>query len=580
MRYHALATDYDGTVATDGVLDDATAAALVRLRATGRKLLLVTGRRIEDLQTACPDLSRFDSIVAENGALLYHPASREVRLLAAPPPPELIPALRARGVDPIDAGHAIVATWSPHDNTVLDVIRALGLELQVIFNKGAVMVLPSGVNKASGLEAALAEMGLSPHNVVAVGDAENDHAFLASCACAVAVANAIDSLKTRADWVTPGERGAGVTQLVDALLRDDLAELAPRLTRHDVPLGKDEADRDVRVPAYGASVLVAGTSGGGKSTIVTGLVERMTAHGYQQCIIDPEGDYSSYEGAVVLADAKHAPTVDEVIDVLAAPGRNVVVNLLGLPLEQRPLFATALLPRLLELRARVGRPHWIVLDEAHHLLPATWQAADPALPAQLSGMLLVTVHPKHVSPVVLRAVDQVLATGRDPRETLDEFAAARGQTAPPLTEGQTNLAAGEGLLWAPAGGAPPARVRTIPGRGERVRHARKYAEGELGPEESFYFRGPDDRLNLRAQNLHLFLQVAEGVDPATWLYHLRRRDYSAWVRGAIKDDTLAGEIAAIEAAAADHAKDAEDPFADETRRRVRAAIEAHYTAPA
>jgi hypothetical protein len=433
------------------------------------------------------------------------------------------------------------------------------------------------VNKATGLHAALTEMGLSPHNVVAIGDAENDHAFLAACECGVAVANAIDSLKAHADWVTPGGHGAGVTELVDALLRDDLAELAPRLTRHDVALGRDVADGDVRVPAYRASMLVAGTSGGGKSVIVTGLIERMTAQGYQQCIIDPEGDYVHAEGAVVLANAKHAPTVDEVIDVLASPGHSVVVNLLGLPLDQRPLFTTALLPRLLELRARLGRPHWIVLDEAHHLLPTTWQAAEPALAGQLMGMLLVTVHPKHVSPVVLRAVNQVLATGREPQAALDEFAAVRGQPAPRLPDA-TSLAPGEAFLWSPADPAAT-HVRTIPPRGERIRHARKYAEGELGPDESFYFRGPRGRLNLRAQNLHIFLQIADGLDAATWLYHLRHRDYSAWARKAIKDERLAREIAAIEVSAREHAGTGET-LADDTRRRVRAAVETHYAAPA
>lgn len=577
MRYHALATDYDGTAATHGTLDDATVAALARLRATGRKLLLVTGRQMADLQAACPDLGIFDAIVAENGALLYRPASREVRLLAEPPPADFVQALRARGVDPISTGQVIVATLTPHENTVLEVIRALGLELQVSFNKGAVMVLPSGVNKATGLDAALTELGLSRHNVVAIGDAENDHAFLSSCECAVAVANAIDSLKAHADWVTPGAHGAGVTAVVDALLGDDLAALAPRLTRHDVVLGIDEAAREVRVPAHGGSLLVTGTSGGGKSTLVTGLVERMTAQGYQQCIIDPEGDYAHDEGAVVLGSAKHAPTVDEVIDVLAAPGRNVVANLLGLELDQRPLFATTLLPRLLDLRARFGRPHWIVLDETHHLLPATWQAADPALTGQLVGMLLVTVHPKHLSPIVLRAVDQVLALGRAPREALDEFAVARGVRPPSLPAAETNLGPGEAFLWSLRSGTT-ARVRTIPGRGERTRHARKYAEGQLEPDESFYFRGPDERLNLRAQNLKFFLQVADGVDAETWLYHLRRRDYSAWMRKAIKDERLADEIAAIEAAGADH-DGADEGLADESRRRVRAAVEARYTAP-
>ena len=101
---------------------------------------------------------------------------------------------------------------------MLETIRDLGLELQVIFNKGAVMVLPAGVNKASGLVAALDELGLSPHNVVGVGDAENDHAFLAACECAVAVANALPTIKERADHVTAGEDGDGVRELIDALI--------------------------------------------------------------------------------------------------------------------------------------------------------------------------------------------------------------------------------------------------------------------------------------------------------------------------------------------------------------------------
>jgi HAD superfamily hydrolase (TIGR01484 family) len=93
---------------------------------------------------------------------------------------------------------------------VLEVIKALGLELQVIFNKGAVMVLPSGTNKATGLKAALKEVGLKPEEVVGVGDAENDHAFLELCGCAVAVGNALPAVKDRAHLVTEATHGAGV----------------------------------------------------------------------------------------------------------------------------------------------------------------------------------------------------------------------------------------------------------------------------------------------------------------------------------------------------------------------------------
>ena len=231
---------------TNGIVDDATIAALERLRATGRRLVLVTGRQLPDLKLAFPRLEIFDRVVAENGALLYRPETREEMTLGAPPPPEFVAELRRRGVDNLSEGKVIVATWEPHDHTVLDLIHEMGLEYQVIFNKGAVMVLPSGVNKAFGLRAALKELGLSSHNVVAVGDAENDHAFISICECAVAVANALPALKKHADLVTEGQQGKGVTELVELLLQNDLTEID--LGRHEIPLGNTEQGEEVRIP--------------------------------------------------------------------------------------------------------------------------------------------------------------------------------------------------------------------------------------------------------------------------------------------------------------------------------------------
>ncbi len=221
MRYLALATDYDETLATGGLVDAATAAALDRYRVSGRRVILVTGRELDDLMRVCPQLDWFSRVVAENGALLYNPATQRERALAEPPPEALVALLRARGVRPLSVGRVIVATREPHEIQVLEAIRELGLEHEVIFNKGAVMVLPSGVNKATGLAAAVEELGFSSRDVVAVGDAENDHAFLAAAGCGVAVANAVPALKARADLVTVRDRGAGVVELIDRLLSDD-----------------------------------------------------------------------------------------------------------------------------------------------------------------------------------------------------------------------------------------------------------------------------------------------------------------------------------------------------------------------
>jgi len=231
MRYLVLATDYDGTIARDGRVDAPTVAALERVRRSGRKIVLVSGRLLEDLAVVFPRLDLFEYVVAENGAVIHDPATHETKPLAEPPPERFVDALRERGVVPLGVGHVIVATWHPYEDVVLEAIRACGLELQVIFNKGAVMVLPAGIDKAFGLAAALAELELSPHDAVAVGDAENDHAFLAACACRVAVANALPSLKERADWVTTGDHGAGVQELARLLVDEDLRGVATTAER-------------------------------------------------------------------------------------------------------------------------------------------------------------------------------------------------------------------------------------------------------------------------------------------------------------------------------------------------------------
>jgi hydroxymethylpyrimidine pyrophosphatase-like HAD family hydrolase len=568
MRYLALATDYDGTLAHDGRVKQTTLDALGQLRQSGRRLLLVTGRELDDLQRIFPSLDLFDRVVVENGALLYRPATREQKNLAPPPPPALVEALRRRGL-PLSVGRTILATWEPHQHEVLQAIHDLGLEMHVVFNKGAVMVLPSGVNKATGLAAALEELSLSAHNTVGVGDAENDHAFLAACECGVAVANALPALKETADLVTAGDHGDGVVELIDRLVADDLAGVADHKRRHDLLLGSRADGGEERLRAYGVNVLVAGTSGSGKSTLSTGLLERLAEAGYQFVIIDPEGDYSGLEGAVVLGDAHRAPLIEEVLDLLASPRRNGVVNLLGVALEHRPAFFDSLFPRLQELRTRTGRPHWIVVDETHHLLPTAWRASAPARPFETGGMLLITVHPEIVAPDVLRTMGVVLAVGQAPERTLRAFADAAGEPAPPLPE--TALEPGEVVLWRRAEKAEPVRVRSVPPHGERIRHSRKYAAGDLGPDYSFYFRGPKGKLNLRAQNLTVFLQMADGVDDATWQYHLKHGDYSAWMRRHIKDADLADEVARIEA-------HPEAPPRD-SRAAVRAAVEKRYTLP-
>jgi hydroxymethylpyrimidine pyrophosphatase-like HAD family hydrolase len=221
MKWRAFATDFDGTIATDGTVDQTTQDALRRIRAAGVLTLLVTGREIKDFGNAPQILDLFDIVVAENGGMIFHPATGQAEIVAAPPPKEFVDELLRQNI-PISVGHSIVATVEPHEVAVLELIKAQALELQVIFNKGAVMVLPSGINKASGLQAALEPHRIPLSEVVAVGDAENDNVFLESCGLSVAVANALPALKERVQFVTQSNAGAGVTELINALLDDKL----------------------------------------------------------------------------------------------------------------------------------------------------------------------------------------------------------------------------------------------------------------------------------------------------------------------------------------------------------------------
>jgi HAD superfamily hydrolase (TIGR01484 family) len=568
MHYVALATDYDGTIAHDGEVDEPTIAALRRLRGASRRLILVTGREIDDLLRAMPELDLFDIVVAENGGLLYWPATKQERLLAAPPPPEFVARLQELKVSPLSVGRVIVASWEPNESTVLATIRELGLELQIIFNKGAVMVLPAGINKESGLKAALVELEISARNVVAVGDAENDFAFLDLCGMPVAVANALPRLKETAALVTHGERGAGVVELVDQWLADDLAEVDSHNPRQQVPLAAalDPQTSGLALTPVRESLLLTGTSGSGKSTLTGGLLERLAERGYQFVVLDPEGDYSDLSDAISIGLPEVAPRVEDILQVLHKTDASVVVNLLGVAPEDRPGYFAGLLPELLALRERTGRPHFVVVDEAHHMLPATWDPGATALPRGLKGFLFITVKPESLSARTLDCVDRAIAVGDSASEALAAFAHVHGISQP---NEPRQVERGQALSLSRTD--PVVRRWTIiPCTVERRRHARKYAEGKLGDDKSFYFRGPDAKLNLRATNLIMFLEMADGVDKPTWEWHRLRGDYSRWAESCIKDAELAKELREIEIAGT---------ATNAAIKAVREVIERRYTLP-
>jgi hypothetical protein len=374
-------------------------------------------------------------------------------------------------------------------------------------------------------------------------------------------------LKEKADLVTAGDHGRGVRELLEMIGEDDLKSFAPKLTRRQLCLGKND-DGDVTFDAYSSNLLVCGTSGSGKSTFTTAVLERLVQNGYQVAIIDPEGDFASFEAGVVLGGAQREPLLEEIVDVLKDPHDNVVVNMLGVALDHRPEFFLKVQPAIAELRVRTGRPHWMIVDEAHHLMPSTWA---PAADFQFRphGSIYLTVHPGSVAPRVLETIDTLIVLGAHPDETVKEFCEARDISKPKATK-IDKLETGTALCWK-VGDKRVHIIKTERPKTERTRHSRKYIEGNLGKSRSFYFRGRDGKLNLKAHNLLLFTQMAEGVDDDTWLFHLHNGDVAKWMRLEVKAGELADEVETI-------ARAPEDATA--SRTAVRAAIEKRYTLPA
>ncbi|MGE5457748.1 MAG: HAD-IIB family hydrolase [Methanococcaceae archaeon] len=566
MNYYALATDYDGTLAKHGKVDQQTIDALQRFKSTGRKLVLVTGRELDELLEVFPETDIFDVVVAENGALLYYPASKEEKKLGDSPSELFVLELENRGVERISVGRVIVATWRPFETKVLEVIRDLGLEYQVIFNKDAVMVLPSGINKATGLKSALQTIGLSPHNVVAIGDAENDHAFLKLCEFSASVDNALPMLKESSDLVMKGSHGTGVRELIDMVISNDLAGFDQFFRRNKIVLGYDTAGAEVVLSPLNENLILTGTSGAGKSTFAASFMERLIEQEYQFCIIDPEGDYETFEGGILIGNNKRAPDISEIMGILEKPDRNCVISLLGIALEHRPAFFETLLPPLLELKQRTGRPHWIIIDETHHLLPFERENMILPMPDDINGIMLITVHPEHISRQALALMDAAVAIGESPGRTLARYSQQAGLKPPDIKE--ERLEPGEAILWKNSYARGYVRFNTIPSKSERKRHVRKYTEGTLPEERSFYFRGAERKLNLRAQNLQIFIQMAEGVDDQTWQFHLKNHDYSNWFSEMIKDPELGQEARDIE--------DQSGLSASESRQQIKRIIEKRY----
>ena len=492
MRYMVFTTDYDGTIANENRVPDDVIKSLARLKASGRKLILVTGRALEQLKDVFPEHTMFDLVVAENGAVIYDPSTLTTRLLADSPPEVLIDQLKLKNI-PYSTGQVLVATWEPHHIQVLEAIKESGVEYQVIFNKGAVMVLPPGINKAIGLNAALRQLNMHEHNTVAMGDAENDNAMLQACECAISVANALPQVKAISDWTTKGSVGDGVRELISELIQNDLATMDERLSRHYLRIGEDLGGDPVSVSPYGSNILLAGSSSSGKTTLCGAFIEKLIYRQYQFCLIDPEGDYQGVQSLISIGDENQPPQVQEILQVLTQAEESVAVCLLAVPFDERPYFFRELLHAILHLREQTGHPHFLIIDEAHHLVPRDFERSFFNFPDDFTGFFAITTQPGLICTDLLRRFNVVMTMGETPVATLESFACitkTKIDIPPDLPKQKGTV-----LFWTNDNVQLRFILSDLPTR-LLMRHKRKYATGDMGM-NSFYFRGPGCKLCLK-----------------------------------------------------------------------------------
>jgi hydroxymethylpyrimidine pyrophosphatase-like HAD family hydrolase len=549
MKLAALAIDYDGTIAVDGVFDPDVREAIAGARQQGIAVALATGRQLSDLRRVAGDLTCFDVVVAENGAVLYFPASGRHVLLSHPPSRAFVEELQRRGVQ-VAVGESVVETDAGSACAALEVLRQLEQPLILAFNRGRLMVLPQAVAKSTGLRQALLGMRLSIHNTVGIGDAENDHDLLDACEVGVAVAWGSPALRAVADEVIVG---AGPRAVADYIRR---AAAQPRLSaaqmgRRRLLLGHQHNGEPVSLAIRGRTVLIAGEPGTGKSWLAGLLCEQLILQGYCVCIIDPEGDYRSLEtlpGVITLGGDDPPPSARELVKAFRHPDVSVIVDLSKLTHHKKTEYLNTLLPLLVALRRRTGLPHKILLDEAHYYLagPDTSRLIDP----ELAGYILVTYRISGLAPSIQSTGDAVVMVTRetDPREAAVLLQICRPQ--PPAGTGASvffGLATNEAALLpgAEESRGQVRRFRLAPRLTSHVRHQAKYLDMPVLGSQAFVFTD-NGRPGPRAQTLKEFMGLLAALPPERLQGHLQRHDFSRWLADVFRDNPLAGHVRDLE----------------------------------
>lgn len=551
MRLRVIATDYDGTVARNGVLDPAVRESIVKARERGVLVVLVTGRILSELRSVAGRLDLVDGVVAENGAIVALP-SGHVTLLGAPPPLCLIEKLTERGID-FKVGRCVVEMDADFANITISLIRDLELPLAITFNRGRMMLLPASISKAGGLRALLDTLGVSVHNAVGIGDAENDHELLSCCEHGVAVAWGSSKLKEAADYVIEGDGPEAVAEYIDRISTD--VRLPNTQTGHrKIVLEEIEGQTPFEISILGRNILVVGDTKSGKSWLAGLLIEQQILLGYTVYAFDPEGDYSSLASlpnTVMLGGGRLLPHGDD-LKMLLQQGLSVVLNLSHLQHHEKYEYIQHHLPLVAGHRRERGFPHRILVDECHYFLTGSQekQLLDP----QLDGYTLVTYRPSQLPTDVLKSTDVVAVTRLAEHQEVDvlrELLEGRETTysdSHDWYEQLANLDITEAALLPPTEETDGKLRRFVvaPRLTVHVRHRTKYFDIPVAKDQEFVFTENGHPIGAAAATLRELANAVARVGSKVLANHCRHHDFSRWIASLFGDHELANEVRQLE----------------------------------
>ena len=548
MKFGVLALDYDGTIAEDGTLNPEVRTAIAEARAGGIAVVLVTGRILSELKRLAGDLRFVDAVVAENGGVLAFPNGQS-RLLGQPPPTAFQEHLRRRGIG-FAAGQCVVETDAIWASDVLTVIREMELPLVLLFNRSRLMVLPQAVSKSTGLREALNTLRLSPHNAIAIGDAENDHDLLTACEIGVAVSWGSPALQANADHILTGDGPGAVAGFIRQAMR--LTRLPPeRIGRHRLLLGTTPEGRPLSLGIRGRNTLIAGAPQSGKSW-VTGLAcEQLILQGYCVCVIDPEGDYRTLESlprVVVYGGDDPPPELTELARTLRHPDVSVIIDLSHIAYREKVDYLNSLLPMLASHRRATGLPHQIVIDEAHYFLHE--HNVGELLDLDLNAYMLVTYHLSDLHPEVRKTIDATIVKRTvDPHEVAALLAMAGGKekkTDWSATFAELPLDEAVLLPGSEEAEGKFRRFTLLPRLTSHVRHKAKYLDVRLVREQGFLFTQAGKPVAGPARTLEEFVGLLAAVPASVLDGHARAGDFSRWIADVFHDHSLASDIRKLE----------------------------------